>query len=152
MISRISEDEIAEMKVSSLPTRPTAPTAFGGRGYTATDMKQAFDKLPLYLVKKYNELIDAITAVADESIIDLIPSGLGDDHMCGDVIRDMRSGALSYYLMVFEKSLAEHIATIGADISAIKRDMGDSYTAREFVVLDCGKPYDRIKGGDDYAE
>ena len=29
--TKISDSEIAELKVSALPTRPTAPAAFGGR-------------------------------------------------------------------------------------------------------------------------
>ena len=32
--NKITDSEIESLKVGSLPTRPTAPTAFGGRGYT----------------------------------------------------------------------------------------------------------------------
>lgn len=147
MIKRISEDDISGMKISALPTRPTAPSAFGGRGYTANDMKEAFDKLPLYLVKKYNELIDAITGFAEESIAYIIPTGISEDHTLGDMINDVRSGAFSRYLSVMDKSLAEHIATLLLDVARIKRDMGEDYTAPEFVILDCGGPKDRIEGG-----
>ena len=41
---KITEADIAEMKISNLPTRPTSPQSFGGKGYTAADMKAAFDK------------------------------------------------------------------------------------------------------------
>jgi hypothetical protein len=50
-----------------------------------------------------------------------------------------------------DKSLAEHIATLLADIASIKRDMGDGYTAKEFVTLDCGRPADRMEGGEGIA-
>ena len=35
--SKITEADIADLKISTLPTRPTAPAAFGGKGYTATE-------------------------------------------------------------------------------------------------------------------
>ena len=57
---KITDSEIESLKVASLPTRPTAPTAFGGKGYTATEMKQAFDKLPLRIIEGFNSLIGEI--------------------------------------------------------------------------------------------
>lgn len=57
---KITDSEIEPLKVASLPTRPTAPTAFGGKGYTATEMKEAFDKLPLRIIKEFNSLIGEI--------------------------------------------------------------------------------------------
>ena len=57
---KITDSEIESLKVASLPTRPTAPTAFGGKGYTATQMKEAFDKLPLRIISEFNLLIDEI--------------------------------------------------------------------------------------------
>ncbi len=57
---KITESEIEELKVASLPTRPTAPTAFGGKGYSATEMKEAFDRLPLYTIDRLNSLIEDI--------------------------------------------------------------------------------------------
>lgn len=55
---RITEDEIKTLKVAYLPLRPTAPSTNGGLGYTASQMKAAFDKLPLFLVDRVNDLID----------------------------------------------------------------------------------------------
>lgn len=57
---KIPDSEIESLKVASLPTRPTAPAAFGGKGYTATEMKAAFDKLPLRIIKEFNVLMDEI--------------------------------------------------------------------------------------------
>ena len=56
----ITDSEIESLKVASLPTRPTAPTAFGGKGYTATEMKEAFDKLPLRILQEFNLLVQEI--------------------------------------------------------------------------------------------
>lgn len=57
---KITDSEIEPLCVASLPTRPTAATAFGGKGYTATEMKAAFDKLPLRIVEGFNSLISEI--------------------------------------------------------------------------------------------
>ena len=64
---KITDSEIELLRVGSLPTRPTAPTAFGGKGYTATDMKAAFDKLPIRITEAFNSLIEEIEngALAD---------------------------------------------------------------------------------------
>ena len=42
--SKILNEQIKNLKVASLPSRPTAPTSFGGRGYTANQVKEAFDE------------------------------------------------------------------------------------------------------------
>ncbi|MBQ7314885.1 MAG: hypothetical protein IJW83_02640 [Clostridia bacterium] len=61
MTTKILPSEIADIKIASLPTRPTAPTSFGGKGYTASDMKAAFDRLPLFIIERLNALIDDVT-------------------------------------------------------------------------------------------
>ena len=62
--TKITDSEIDTLKVASLPTRPTAPAAFGGKGYTALEMKAAFDKLPLRIIESFNLLIDEINSGA----------------------------------------------------------------------------------------
>ena len=47
---KIMDSDISALKVASLPTRPTAPKEYGGMGYKATEMKEAFDKLPEYII------------------------------------------------------------------------------------------------------
>ena len=59
----ITQSEITERAVSSLPTRPTAPASFGGKGYTATDMKAAFDRLPRFIAERLNSLIEDTAAL-----------------------------------------------------------------------------------------
>ena len=59
---KITDGEIADLRVASLPTRPTAPFEFGGKGYTALQMKRAFDKLPVFIVERLNLLIDDISS------------------------------------------------------------------------------------------
>lgn len=68
LTKKILDSEIESLKVASLPTRPTAPTAFGGKGYTSTEMKAAFDKLPLRIIEEFNTLVGEIEngALAEE--------------------------------------------------------------------------------------
>ena len=61
--TKILSTEIQSSKVSSLPTRPTAPASFGGKGYTATDMKAAFDRLPRFIAERLNSLIKDTAAL-----------------------------------------------------------------------------------------
>ena len=52
--------EIDGLRISSLPSRPTAPAAFGGGGLSSKDMRAAFDKLSIFIINRYNELISDI--------------------------------------------------------------------------------------------
>ena len=65
--TKILNSEIESLKISSLPARPTAPTAFGGKGYTSKEMKEAFDKLPLFIIERFNRLIEDITSKGENS-------------------------------------------------------------------------------------
>ena len=147
MVQKILSEEIEGLKVSSLPTRPTAPTSFGGRGYTATEMKAAFDRLPLFIAERLNELISLTVGEGDESLCDVIKTGIYEGHTLGELFRDIKSGDIATYLEVSGKPLAELIDRLIQDIRAIKRDMGVDYTAAEFVILDCGKPSQRAEEG-----
>ena len=73
---KITDSEIEQLKVASLPSRPTAPPSFGGRGYTAKEMKEAFDKLPLFIIGRLNSLIDDIHLIKSE--LDLLKERLGE--------------------------------------------------------------------------
>jgi hypothetical protein len=77
-----SKFRLKSPKISSLPTRPTAPTAFGGKGYSATEMKEAFDRLPLYVAERLNSLIDDIES---GSLADLIAESEPFATLLGDV-------------------------------------------------------------------
>ena len=153
MVRKILDEEISSLKISSLPTRPTAPSSFGGRGYTATEMKAAFDRLPLYLVERFNELIGLILGEGEETVCESIPTGIKEGHTLAKLFEDIKSGELSSYLDVYGKSLVERLeALIGEldgvsrQLHAVKRDMGEDYDAPEFVVLDCGRPAAREEG------
>lgn len=108
------------MRVSSLPSRPSAPTAFGGRGYTASEVKEAFDRLPLYIVEKFNSLIDDVRAVGDSSLAAAMPTGYGDGHTLANLLEDVKNGNLAAYLTVGEQSLAMRLAELEARLDALE--------------------------------
>ena len=74
--TKILTEDISDITVSSLPTRPTSPVALGGRGYSPSEMKAAFDKLPLYVIERFNSLIDDIRGENGGSIADAVKTGI----------------------------------------------------------------------------
>ncbi len=103
--TKITDGELCEAKISSLPTRPTSPTAYGGRGYTATEMKEAVDRLPLLLAERYNLLLDDISALGGGSLADSVPTGLSEEHTLSDLFGDIENGNLASYLKVGNATL-----------------------------------------------
>lgn len=69
MYERITDEEIKRFGVANVSTTPTKKTPFGESGFTATDLKGRFDKLPTYLASKVNEIID----------------GMGDGSLAGNI-------------------------------------------------------------------
>ena len=102
--TKILNSDIETMKVSSLPSRPTAPVSLGGMGYTAAQMKEAFDKLPLYLVEKFNELLDDISD-KDDGLLAALKTGISEHHSLADLIADITDGTFASYLKVSGGSL-----------------------------------------------
>lgn len=117
--SKINESDVEHLKVSSLPTRPTAPASAGGKGYTSKQMKEAFDLLPLYIIEKYNQLYDDITASPDSSIANLIDTGIKNGHTLSALFSDIKSGELASYMTVFDKSLTEFLGKMREDLNKL---------------------------------
>jgi hypothetical protein len=116
---KITDADISEMKISSLPTRPTYPQAFGGRGYTASDMKEAFDKLPLYIIECFNRLIEDITGEGGESVSDSIKTGINETHTLSDLFSDIISGAFIMYAAGPDGKLGEYLLNLRTDVDTI---------------------------------
>ncbi len=116
----ILNSDIENLKISSLPTNPTADANHGGLGYNASAMKAAFDALPLFLVEKYNSLIRDILAEPESSISGELKTGLSDNHTLASLFYDIRNGNFAAYLLFAGKSLAEHIREIKNDIEELK--------------------------------
>lgn len=54
---KITDEQAKAASVASLPTRPTSSAEYGGRGLTAQQMKEAYDKYPALVRKHFNDLI-----------------------------------------------------------------------------------------------
>lgn len=122
---KIYNSDIASILVSSLPSRPTAPRDMGGMGYGAAEMKAAFDKLPLYIVERFNALISDVEALGDNSLAAAIPTGIKDEHTLNTLFEDIRTGELAAYFGILGKSLLSHLITIYAEIDGIKQMLGE---------------------------
>ena len=71
---KIYNSDIADILISSLPTRPTALREYGGAGYGATEMKAAFDKLPVreqyaYIMENWPMQPDVADLLLNSSIL-----------------------------------------------------------------------------------
>ena len=122
--TKILNSDIADIKISALPTRPTAPKSLGGKGYGAKEMKEAFDRLPLFIIKRYNDLIDDIASIGDDSLSGSIPTGIKDSHTLSQLFRDVTSGEFASYCMVLGESLATHLIEMRAEIDSLKARLG----------------------------
>ena len=121
---KILDENVRALRISALPTRPTTSSTLGGKGYTARDMKEAFDKLSLHIIEHFNSLIDDIHAEPDSSVARAIKTGLSDVHTLYDLFSDITSGALSGYMTVFGESLAEYLGRMREELDALKSERG----------------------------
>lgn len=111
-VTKITEGEIQDLLVSSLPTRPTAPASFGGRGFTASEMKAAFDALPLYIKDRLNLLIDSISSSGDDSLSRSIQTGINDDYTLFNLCEDIVSGNILNLINFDGESLYSFLARV----------------------------------------
>ena len=118
---KITEGEISSLKVANLPTRPTAPREFGGVGYTATELKAAFDALPLYIISAFNSLIDDIENTdAEASVATAIKTGILEGHTLSNLFSDIIGGELAGYMTVVNEPLDIALTTLKQDVENIK--------------------------------
>ena len=115
--TKILKTEIDPISVSSLPTRPTAPVALGGAGYSSKELREAFDKLPLLIAERFNALLDDIDSGA---LAESIGTGVRDGHSLADLFRDLKNGNFASYLMINGESLATEIASLNHRISRME--------------------------------
>ena len=118
---KILTEQIIDLTVASLPTRPTSGTMLGGRGYTAKEMKEAFDRLPLFIVEKFNSLLDDLASTGEGSVAAEIPTGISEGHSLSRLFSDLKDGNASAYINVLGKSLALTISEIYERLSALER-------------------------------
>ena len=116
----VTEAEMAPLRVSSLPTRPTAPAAFGGKGYTAKEMKEAFDRLPELAIERINDLIDD---VGSGELAKSLATGITAAPTLANLLSDLESGSLASYMGVFGTTLAAYLSKLREDVDEIKEEL-----------------------------
>lgn len=114
---KITDSEIADLRVASLPTRPNAPSAFGGRGYSAEQMKTAFDRLPMLIAERLNSLIDDIAAEPESSVSAAILTGISETHTLARLFSDITDGSFATYMRVGDYTLEELLKTLVTSLS-----------------------------------
>ena len=117
---QISNDEYSPLKIANLPTRPTAPQEFGGKGYSPSELKRAFDALPMLAINRINQLISDICAEGENSVATEIKSGIERGHSLSQFFIDLKSGEAASYIQVFDSTLADCLSDIQAQIGEIK--------------------------------
>lgn len=122
--TKITDDEIKDLKISSLPVRPNTPTAFGGKGYTSSQMRAAFDRLPLLIIERFNSLLDDVCDESGAGIAASIPTGIFDQHTLADLFADIKSGSIAGYIKIGDRSLLSNIGLIRADLDRVLSALG----------------------------
>ena len=120
---QISAQEIAPLRISALPTRPTAPVAFGGKGYTSAEMKAAFDKLPELIIERFNSLIADVT---DGGILGAIPVSIDGYSSLRELIDGISAGSLAAKTAVFDTTLTEFLAALRSDVDRLLSAVGEA--------------------------
>jgi len=143
----ITDTEIEDLKVSSLPSRPTAPKSFGGKGYTASEMKAAFDRLPLLIINRFNTLFEDIRGGKERSVAGEIRTFIKEDHTLLDLFNDITSGEFASYASFLGENLSQFLLTLRTELDTVKAAMGDSYPGTVSFSIDCGSPLSRLGVG-----
>lgn len=124
-IQKISQNELLSLGVSALPNRPSAPSLYSGRTLSATELKEAFDRLPTLIAERFNALLSA-TGLFDsenpkESLAELIATKHAPYHSLADFFADVENGNLALYFSVDGKdSLADVLAEMREDLLSLK--------------------------------
>lgn len=109
----ITESDMAPLRIASLPTRPTAPAAFGGIGYTAREMKEAFDRLPELVAARYNDLCSDVSEGN-------IPTGIDDVATLAEFFAALATGEVLSYIRKDGVELGTYLTNLAERISALE--------------------------------
>ena len=116
MTEKILNSEIEPRRISALPTRPTAPTEYGGASMSASELKAAFDRLPELAINRLNSLIDDITTGEASTVM---PSGNPTLKTLADVLDGIESGSLASAIKVSGISLLTFLFDLREDVNTL---------------------------------
>lgn len=143
-IAQLTENEMNQQGVVSLPTRPNGDYASGGEALSAAALKERFDRLPRYIAARLNAVIAALNADpadGDGAIAGMILTGMFPDenagHTLSDLFTDILNGDLAGYLSVGNGSLSEGLAR-KEDTFLVSTCSGTTLTPSDQVEYRCG--------------
>ena len=131
------------MKIASLPSRPTAPASFGGKGFTSAQMKAAFDRLPLFIIERLNGLIDDILATGDDSLAGAIATGISAGHSLSSLFADITDGSFSSYLALGDEKLADYALRLDLAVNELTEKVAYILAAIDDPIISGGTPAER---------
>ena len=97
-------------------------------------MKEAFDRLPLYIIERYNELLSDVTDLGESSLAGAIPTGIKEGQTLNNLFEDLASGELATYFGFLGKSLLSHIIGIYAALDDLGTRISDLESKKEEVT------------------
>ena len=148
-IRKINNSDYKNLLISNLPTRPNAsPSNFGGGGLSANQMKKAYDATPLFIIGRFNDLIDYINGTGDARLADdilnaikgVLASKVETDiegiATLSDLFASVESGDLVKAIRVSDgKSLDETLKIIGEEtITEVERTLTE-YEAEKLAPI-----------------
>ena len=115
--TKITRSESEPLQIALLPTRPTAPSAFGGSGFTAIEMKAAFDRLPLLIIERFNSLVDDVTG---GDICTAIPTGIDGANTLAALLAAFSDGTLASLIAYRDTTLTAYIEGLSNEIERLR--------------------------------
>lgn len=101
-IQKITQSELLSTGVRSLPNRPSAPSLYSGRTLSATELKEAFDRLPTLIAERFNALLESAGLYDEEHprerLAELIATGIEESPSLAAFFEDVKNGNLALYL------------------------------------------------------
>ncbi len=162
MIERITEEELAGVRITRLADRPNENSRYGASVMSADALKAAFDALPLLICRKFNALIDALPLAQGsdaDNIADLIATDLAAGHSLSDLFREIGNGVLSHRISLGGESIAEFAERTDGSLS--RSIVGLSYEPSSGILrftrqngenVNLDLPLERLVVGGDVTE
>ena len=145
----ISDSEIAQNSVSSLPTRPNAPTSMGGAGLSSPALRARFDALAMLAINKINAILKSLNGEEDATpfakyIQTTLENGEGGTYTLYDVLEWLQSNDFAEKIILSEDgeyTLAQFYNDFNAWLSGedfakkiilVEVPNGENYTLAQF--------------------
>ena len=111
-------------------------------------MKAAFDRLPVFIIEKFNSLLDDIVSTDSGSLSASVPTGIRSAHTLKILFADIVNGVFSTYLSIGDETLAEMKIRLAYEVEKISEHIAELFDYMNDTVIDAGNPKARTKSGE----